>query len=290
MDEIIKWLTGIEREAWGLYLAAAKHFKDNIKLSQFLTCIAEDEEWHYEVMKSAAEVFGTSTTPIPSGITVDAITKAKTEKPLLLCTENLSNGSLTAGEMLECVVSAEFSEWNDIFLYVINALKMENHEILTEAPKMQAHKRKIELFIHSSPDGDKYNEMIRRLPTSWKANILVVDDDPSIVRFLSAVLEEDGVVQTAENGLVALNKISEQYFDVILTDIKMPVMNGMDFYTNAVAKDRGIGKRCVFFSGIVDEQIASFVKHNKLTYLVKPLPIDEIRLKVKKILEESSGN
>lgn len=290
MDEIIEWLISIEREAWGLYLAAAKHFKDDIKLSQFLTCIAEDEEWHYEVMKTAADVFRNSTTLFPSDIIVDAITKAKTEKPLLLCTEKLSDGSLTVGEMLECVVSAEFSEWNDIFLYVINSLKMENHEILAEAPKMQAHKIKIELFIHSTPDGEKYNEMIRRLPTAWKANILVVDDDPAMVRFISAVLEEEGVVQTAENGQVALNKISEQYFDVILTDIRMPVMNGMDFYTQAVAKDQGIGKRFVIFSGIVDEQILSFVKRNRLAYLVKPLPIGEIRLAVKKILEEASGN
>jgi YesN/AraC family two-component response regulator len=87
-----------------------------------------------------------------------------------------------------------------------------------------------------------------------------------------------------------LGKINEQYFDVILTDIKMPVMNGMDFYTQAVAKDKDIGKRFVLFSGIVDEQILSFVKRNRLAYLVKPLPIGEIRLTVKKILEEASGN
>lgn len=60
-----------------------------------------------------------------------------------------------------------------------------------------------------------------------KGRVLVVDDDPSLVAFVTALLENEGyVVQTARNGEEALNQATESPPDLILLDLRMPVMDG----------------------------------------------------------------
>ena len=60
-------------------------------------------------------------------------------------------------------------------------------------------------------------------------NILLVDDDVSILLLVSDVLEENGMnVVTARSGEEAVRLMEGQSFDLILLDIKMPEMNGID--------------------------------------------------------------
>jgi PAS domain S-box-containing protein len=62
--------------------------------------------------------------------------------------------------------------------------------------------------------------------------ILVVDDDQGILRTLSEILEGDGcVVDTAEDGVEALEHVKASPFDVVLTDVVMPRMDGFDLFT-----------------------------------------------------------
>lgn len=62
--------------------------------------------------------------------------------------------------------------------------------------------------------------------------ILVVDDDLGILRTLSEILEADGcVVDTAEDGAEALEHVANSPFDVVLTDVVMPRMDGLDLFT-----------------------------------------------------------
>ena len=59
--------------------------------------------------------------------------------------------------------------------------------------------------------------------------ILIVDDMKEIREILSSFLEEDGyVIYTAENGKKALELIKEKEIDMVLTDVRMPEMNGYD--------------------------------------------------------------
>ena len=59
-------------------------------------------------------------------------------------------------------------------------------------------------------------------------SILIVDDEPLIRELLSEVLEKDGYqVVSVSNGHQALRKIRQNYFDMVITDVRMPEMDGI---------------------------------------------------------------
>ena len=69
----------------------------------------------------------------------------------------------------------------------------------------------------------------RENSTSMSQRILLVDDEPSIRVVLGAILQEAGyVVDTAEDGLHALRQISTALPDLVITDLRMPNMNGFE--------------------------------------------------------------
>jgi PAS domain S-box-containing protein len=67
--------------------------------------------------------------------------------------------------------------------------------------------------------------------------VLIVDDDQGISRSLEEMLEVDGcVVETAEDGEVALAKLAENEFDLVLSDVVMPKMDGHELYLHVQEK------------------------------------------------------
>jgi len=69
------------------------------------------------------------------------------------------------------------------------------------------------------------------IPPPKKRNILLVDDSPTIIRMMSMMLTRQGnEVYIAENGMIALESIEKQQqsYDLILMDIQMPVMDGIE--------------------------------------------------------------
>jgi YesN/AraC family two-component response regulator len=66
------------------------------------------------------------------------------------------------------------------------------------------------------------------------ANILLVDDDIAVVDALRAMLKSSGHnVTTAENGRVGQTKLAEGRFDLVITDIIMPEMEGIELIANS---------------------------------------------------------
>jgi len=61
--------------------------------------------------------------------------------------------------------------------------------------------------------------------------VLVVDDDPGICRTLAEILEAEGCsVETAANGVEALARVEKAHFDVVLSDVVMPEMDGHELF------------------------------------------------------------
>lgn len=114
--------------------------------------------------------------------------------------------------------------------------------------------------------------------------ILVVDDDEMISTTLEIALADEGVVDCARNGRDALDKIAETSYDVLIVDMDMPVMNGMEFYKEAVKTFSAIKVRIIFFTGTCDEGCLSFFRENNLVYLAKPSSLKDIKYSVKEIL------
>ena len=118
-------------------------------------------------------------------------------------------------------------------------------------------------------------------------HILVVEDDREICQLYMRVLTKNGYQVTGvSNGQEALNAIDKTYFDLIISDIMMPVMNGYELVQALrecgcntpvmmiTAKDAFDDKRQGFLSGTDD-------------YMVKPIDVDEMVLRVGALLRRS---
>lgn len=309
MTELINWLLVIERRAKDLYTSAAQHFGDNEPLSRFLADLAKDEEWHLELITAADDIVRSSGARFDSAIMLDSSRQSLVDDQMNLVTREVPSdtreanltaqfdlvaaqidaGTITVAGMLEHIVTVEFSEWNNIFLYVIQLLKSENRTFQLAASRIQAHKKKIEEYIQTSPEGARFIDHIKRLPPVWTLKILIVDDEPAIAGFLKMLFEDQAEVHIARNGQEALTLVNNQFFDVILTDVKMPVMDGVEFYRKASELVPDIGRRFLFFSGSSESPSRSFFRDNNLAYLPKPASIKNIEQKVQEILKRSSG-
>ncbi|MFZ3044823.1 MAG: response regulator, partial [Desulfatirhabdiaceae bacterium] len=116
--------------------------------------------------------------------------------------------------------------------------------------------------------------------------ILVVDDEPIARNNLDYVLKKEGYrVQTAANGLEALNQMSHQEFDLILTDMKMEKMDGIQLLERAIQ----ISPRTeiVLITGYATVNSAvDALKKGAAHYLPKPIDLEELRTLVKGIREK----
>jgi len=285
MKDTIDWLLTIEYLARSFYSEVGVEFKEDGKLSQFFQHLSEEEAGHAQVMISALEYLLQHVAPTFS-ISVDDQTKEKIAGPFIKNRKLLAAGNFSKQSVIDCCVATESSEWNDIFVYVVQSLK-EDRKFMPVAAKMQRHLLDIEDFLKSLPEGQKHLPVINNLPRVWKEHLLIIDDDLPIANFLSKLFEGEVQVETAQNGREGLHKIKEKYFDVIISDINMPVMNGIEFYSQASAFDPEIGKRIMFFSGALSGEHNDFIRKNKVKFLMKPAPIREIMNNVSAILHKT---
>lgn len=283
MKDIIDWLSHNEKMVGLFYKHAAEIFQDDAKLSGFLQHLSQDEFLHYQMISKAADCIEEKN-DFTYSITLDKETKEKLEAPFKDNERILSKGNLSKEKLIELVASSELSEWNDIFLYVVNTLKEGKKEFMDAAAEMQQHRDYIVRFVESLPYGNTLLNKFQNLQPLWHKRLLIVDDTSSVAQFLSLMFKKDFIVETAGNGKEGLKKINDQRFDAIISDIKMPIMNGVDFFSEAVKKEPDIKKRFLFFSGAVDQELAEFFETNNLDYILKPAPINELRLKVAEIL------
>ncbi len=76
------------------------------------------------------------------------------------------------------------------------------------------------------------------------AKVLLVDDEPTILRAYSALLLKAGYdVEKAADGAEALGRLRSQSFDVIVSDISMPRMSGLDFLRAVRERDQDVVRR-----------------------------------------------
>jgi CheY-like chemotaxis protein len=284
MKEIVGWLVNIEQLAAKFYADVAERLQEDKKTSDFFRGLAKEEERHFHMMRHAADLLIDEDASV-SFVGLERSTAEKIEDVFLRNREMLSSGNIGREEIFDCLVTVEFSEWNDIFLYVVNVLKNRDKDFMKAAARIQDHLKVIEKFLESVPGGEKYLHVIRCLPEVWKRNILIVEDVEPVSEFLRELLLHEGTVDVAGNGYEAVEKVKKKYFDVIISDIDMPLVNGIDFYMKAAENDPDIGKRCLFITGSTAPERVSFFRKNKLRFLAKPAPIKEIREQVHAIIQ-----
>lgn len=118
-----------------------------------------------------------------------------------------------------------------------------------------------------------------------KNRILIIDDERRMCVVLKTALESDKIaVTTANSGEAAIAAMSVDKFDVIISDIKMPGMSGMDVLKRV--KTDHPETEVLLMTAYADAQTAvDAMKMGAYDYIIKPFEIDESRHKVKNILE-----
>ncbi|MDO8445880.1 MAG: response regulator [Deltaproteobacteria bacterium] len=284
MKESIDWLVHLDDMAERVYGRAAAFFSDDREFSEFLTQLAWGEALQSRIIGEVAECISNNKNNYTSQISLDEDTKRGIESPLVECGNKTDEGKITKEEMLEYMVCYEFSEWNDILLSLIENFKEYSIGFNFIAAKVQQHKRNIERFAELHPELKRFIGNKRSLRPLWQENLLIVDDSDAIIRLLSSILAKEGVIEGAPDGKSALSKLGEKHYSVIITDVGMPLMNGIEFYKRASKIYPNIRERILFYTALDDKGSVSFFKENNLTYLIKPAEISELRKTVGNIL------
>lgn len=114
--------------------------------------------------------------------------------------------------------------------------------------------------------------------------ILIVDDEKDIRAILKKVLVEAGyAVQEAENGEAAIALLASAKFDLILLDLKMPGMDGLETLAEIRRRDKNIP--VIIVSGYIS--FNTLLRSTELgisDYIAKPFEINDLRAKLQKVL------
>lgn len=109
--------------------------------------------------------------------------------------------------------------------------------------------------------------------------VILADDEPYIVLGLSLIIdwEKEGfeIVGTADNGQKALELIRDENPDLVITDIKMPIMTGLELLEKS--REEGFDSEFVILSGYNEFDYAkTAMKYRSIDYLLKPIDKDEL--------------
>lgn len=116
-----------------------------------------------------------------------------------------------------------------------------------------------------------------------KVNILVVEDGQSQREILRDFLRDEGYpVSEAENGEIALDQLRENYFDLVLTDYKMPGMDGMVLLQAAKQLNPEIDVVVMTAFGTIEAAVRA-MKAGASDYIAKPIDLDELQLLIERI-------
>jgi len=108
--------------------------------------------------------------------------------------------------------------------------------------------------------------------------MLIVDDSAPVRRILSGMLVDEGFnVDTAADGIEAQHLLNENDYDMVLTDIRMPVMTGIELYQRIEHTCPKAANKVVFMSiDIPDPQTRSFFTKVNRPFLLKPFTMDDL--------------
>ncbi|MFQ5640061.1 MAG: sigma-54-dependent transcriptional regulator [bacterium] len=117
-------------------------------------------------------------------------------------------------------------------------------------------------------------------------NILIIDDEPKMCKVLKFALEPHGYsVATSGSAEEGLEKFAQDIFDLVITDLKMPGKDGL--FVLASVKKRKPQTEVIMMTAYATAQNAvDAMKKGAYDYIIKPFEMDELKLKVKHIMEK----
>ena len=129
-------------------------------------------------------------------------------------------------------------------------------------------------------------------PPVGPRTILVVDDEPDLAEVLIEELRRDGHrVEFAPNGAEALTWLEREAFDLVLSDTKMPIMDGVEFYREIERRFPSLRQRVIFVTGdVLDAEKRRFLASTDAPVLLKPFDFGAVRNLVRRRLADAGAS
>jgi len=117
------------------------------------------------------------------------------------------------------------------------------------------------------------------------SSILVIDDKDSMRQMLSKTLESEGYeVETAKDGEGGLKKAKEKRYDLVLADLKLPKMDGLEVLSSLKELDPEVGIIMMTAYGTIESAVEA-MKQGAFDFLTKPFDTDYLNVLIKRALE-----
>ena len=136
-------------------------------------------------------------------------------------------------------------------------------------------------IVESGPDSDIKPTVVRRAPRS---RVLIVDDDLSVAESLKQALEHHDA-NIAVSGEAALKELASANFDVIVCDIMMPGMTGLELFERLADLPRDYQRRVIFITGgVLTESTRTNLVNTGVPWLEKPISAGQLEAAIVQIL------
>jgi CheY-like chemotaxis protein len=126
-------------------------------------------------------------------------------------------------------------------------------------------------------------------PLKRAIHILVVDDEPLLAQPLADALAAEGYeIEMAVNGQRALEKINDRAYDLILSDLRMPDLDGVGLYQELERRRPELLERMIFITGAIDHpDYQSFLAQTPVPVLAKPFSLSALHALTRQVLSIS---
>jgi two-component system NtrC family sensor kinase len=116
--------------------------------------------------------------------------------------------------------------------------------------------------------------------------VLVVEDEPTVAQMLTDVLEADGhEVETAANGFIALDRIVVRAYDIIISDLRMPELDGAGLYREIERAQPALLSRLIFITGSTEHpEYQRFLAETLAPVLPKPFNVIDLQELIRQVL------
>ena len=121
-----------------------------------------------------------------------------------------------------------------------------------------------------------------------KSKLWIVDDEESIREICKSALEDSFIIETFPNGSEALLALNSDKPDLIITDIKMPGLSGLDLLQKVSEKYPSLPTIVITAHSDIDNALSAY-KGGAFEYLSKPFDVDKIRSLALKALNQSDS-
>jgi two-component system, sensor histidine kinase and response regulator len=158
--------------------------------------------------------------------------------------------------------------------------------IIVESEPGRGARFAITLPVTARPAGADRPAATDTAPPVGTKTILVVDDERDLAEILGEALGREGHrVEIAGNGAEALRRLEQRGYDLVVSDTKMPVMDGAELFHEIERRFPLLSKRVIFLTGdVLDAEKRRFLESSGAPFLTKPFDLGEVRRVVRRAL------